>query len=102
MLTLTTLTIDHRDLVGMSPGPHPTREPTGHPHQMRVVQLGRAPRPAYPDRGNGMRPRSGVDLDLTVDPRVTAGPSQLSKDLLASDTTLWSVPGCACSRIGAM
>jgi hypothetical protein len=39
MLALTTLAVDHRDLVGMSPEPHPTSEPTGHPHQMRVVQL---------------------------------------------------------------
>jgi hypothetical protein len=39
MLTLTTPTVDDRDLVGIGPGPHPTGEPTGHPHQMRVVQF---------------------------------------------------------------
>ena len=39
MLTLTTLAVDDRDLVGSGPGPHPTSEPTGHPHQMRIVQL---------------------------------------------------------------
>jgi hypothetical protein len=39
MLTLTTPTRNHRDLVGIGPGPHPTSEPTGHPHQIRVVQL---------------------------------------------------------------
>jgi hypothetical protein len=28
MLTLSTLTVDHWDLVSVGPGPHPTSEPT--------------------------------------------------------------------------
>ena len=39
MLTLTTPTVDHRDPMGIGPGPYSTGEPAGHPHQMRVVQL---------------------------------------------------------------
>jgi hypothetical protein len=38
MLALAALAVDHRDLVGVGLGPHPTGELAGHPHQMGVVQ----------------------------------------------------------------
>ena len=40
VLALPGLTEDHRHLVGRAPGLDPPREPTRHPHQVGVVQLG--------------------------------------------------------------
>ena len=40
VLALPGLTEDHRHAVGRAPGLNPPGEPTRHPHQMHVVQLG--------------------------------------------------------------
>src|SRR5262249_6868681 len=68
MLTLTPLTLDHRDSPRSGPGPHPAGEPPGHPHQVRVVQqlvaIAVQPPPPHPEPTRVMPQREvGVEHD---------------------------------------
>ena len=77
MLALTTLAVDDRDLVGIGPSPHPTSEPAGHPHQMRVVQLlittAMQPPPPHPKPTRVMTQREvGIKHDA-IHAVITAG-----------------------------